>query len=152
MDGSHFPGRHLVRKRLLQLPMLHFIVSQAEAESSTFPQCSVLPAALLSFTCVDASFYKRMRSSVNDKMQIAQTPPEFIFCHHRVAAGEKQPRTLAWGIGSSSHWIDGLVRHEPPWGILLSLRNHIAAYRTFFGLIFFQITKEIRSSNAYINH
>ena len=42
------------------------------------------------------------------------------------------------------------MRNEPNWGILLSLRNHTAAYRSFCGLIFFQITKEISSSDAYI--
>lgn len=34
------------------------------AESPSSPHCSVLPAALLGFTRVDAGFYKRMRSSL----------------------------------------------------------------------------------------
>lgn len=34
------------------------------AESPSSPRCSVLPAALLGFTRVDAGFYKRMRSSI----------------------------------------------------------------------------------------
>ena len=40
---------------------------------------------------VDASFYKRMRSSQHKKTRTARSPPEFVFCRHWPAAGETQP-------------------------------------------------------------
>lgn len=62
--------------------------------SPPIAQCSLLFRWALPVPGVDASFYKRMRSSQHKKTRTARSPPEFVFCRHWPAAGETQPGPL----------------------------------------------------------
>lgn len=76
--------------------LLPVVWSNPWAESPSSPHCSVLPAASLGFTRVDAGFYKRMKSSLfTIKRELRGAHPFFVFCRHWVAAGETQPGRLS---------------------------------------------------------
>jgi len=64
-------------------------------------QCSLLLRWALPVP--GAGFYKRMRSCQHKKRRTAQSPPEFVFCRHWPAAGERQPGPFSgkgkgWGL------------------------------------------------------